>query len=307
MPEKPIRKAVQKVNEVQQNISKAGGKMREKLKFIKLYGGWILSGIILLGLILTIIFSVNARNRDREEYRDTIVLERMRIEDTLAKYERSIQSVYENERMRDLYVSYGQEIIRNYYVSNRVAQQRQMTPAEKVIFLEEIYNKAASGIYPNAGMPEGLFLPLAFALVETGFVVFNSDGRTPTTGRDGERSVFQFMDGTAREMYRRNGRSYITDWWRHPREYVWLWFEYYSRVESVRFPTDDFERHVRYSALAYNAGGGRRGLQWAFDQGWTVQQYLRNYPLRQGNENYHNEIWNAYSRFRNGFGAIPLD
>jgi len=308
MTTKPNTQSGTRVDTTKQNQNAKLKSFKQKfLNWFKTYGGWALMALLAIVIVFIVLaFSARLEEKD-EQHKMMLVSERMRIEDTLAKYERTLQTTFESERIKNLFVDYGLEIMRQHYLQNRIPEHRQMRPIEKVVFLEEIYERAASGIYPNAGIPEGLFLPLAYASVETSFVKFNSDGRTPTTGLDGERSIFQFMESTAREVYRRNGRSFISTFWNEPKEYVWLWFEYYSRVESVRFETDDFERHVRWTALAYNAGGGRTGMKHFFDRGASVQEYLRAYPLRVGISDYHQKIWTAYNQYRTGFGAIPLN
>jgi hypothetical protein len=275
------------------------GKMKAK-EIFKLFGGWIVALLLAVALAITIVTLTTRAENSTARFARYIEEERMRIEDTLARYERLNLHNVTNERMKEHFISYGKEIIRRHYLDNRIPESRQMTPFARDEFLEAIWDFASSGLYPNAGIPEGLFLPLAFARVESDFI-------PGAVGLDGERSVFQFMDQTARERYRRSGRSFIPNFCSVPREAVWLWFEYYSRELSVNFETDDFERRVRWTALAYNAGLYRNRLIHYFRQGSTVEAYLRDFPLRRGIATYSRLIWETYYTYRSGFAAIPME
>jgi hypothetical protein len=263
--------------------------------------GWAIAILLALSLTATILINSNNLKIFKEDNRMVMELERMRIEDTLARIERINYLAYTNDTTKVFFINYAKDLINRHYLTHRIPEARRMSPIEKDEFLELIWEYASSGIYPSVGLPLGLFLPLSYALNESEFI-------PDAIGGDGERSVFQFMESTAREIYRRNGKTFVPDFWRHPREYVWLWFEYYDRHLAWNFVHEDLERHVRWTALAYNAGLYRNRLLHYFNQGWSIESYLRDFPLVRGIARYNRRIWEVYVEYREGFAnVIPLD
>jgi soluble lytic murein transglycosylase-like protein len=204
----------------------------------------------------------------------------------IAFQERIISQNLINQR-RDVFMIYAMDIIAKNYISHRSTKYSEMSHNDIIIFLDEIYsNSVATGINP--------FLPLAFARVETQF--YNE-----ALGVDGERSVFQFMEATARETYRKLNLPYLEDWWRDPKETVRLWFAYYHEL-SNHFVSESEERSVRWTALAYNAGLYRNRMKYNFANGAAIDEFVSSvYIYNKGNKHYNREIWNTYITYKHGF------
>jgi len=270
----------------------------------KVFGGWIFAVILVLALSFTILHFVNRIDLIEQRAQNERMDNRIRLQDDLARIERVANIVISKESLKERYMSYAKEIIRNYYIINRIAETRQIPALEKDEMLDLIFEMAHSGVYPHLSIPEGLFIPLAYLTVESNFIPFKSNGGGYIEGGDGERSMFQFMIATAKEVYRRNGRTYVEQFWRFPREYVWLFFEYYDRQVTPNFIDPDYERQVRWSAVGYNRGFYRNLVVPHFNQGLTLQQHFNISPLRKGNERYHDDIWKYYSQYRSGFANV---
>jgi len=273
----------------------------------KVFGGWILTGVLTVGIVIMCLVFVNRINLIEQRAQDERMENRIRLLDDLARIERVANIVISKESLKERYLSYAKEIIRDYYINNRISEPRQIQALEKDEMLDEIFEMAHSGIYPHLRIPEGLFLPLAYLTVEANFIPYNPNG-SYITGGDGEKGMFQFMIATARDVYRRNGRTYVEEWWRYPKEYVWLFFEYYDRMVTPNFICDDLERQVRWSAVGYNRGFYRNLVIPHFQAGYSLSQHFGISPIRRGSENYNVLIWNYYCQYRNGFAnVIPLD
>lgn len=186
---------------------------------------------------------------------------------------------------KDVFMVYSMGIIVNYYTQTSSAYD-QMSKEDIIIFLEEIYmNSIVYGIDP--------FLPLAFARVETGFYY-------TAVGLDGERSVFQFMDETARETYAGLNSPYLPEWWKDPKEAVRLWFSYYHKL-SNHFINENEEKQVRWSALAYNVGLYRNQLRLNFNSGADIDMFVSTIYKFKGNPDYNKNVWLFYNEYKQKF------
>jgi len=273
----------------------------------KVFGGWILFLLAAIAITITVFYFINKIDQIEQRAQSERMENSIRLKDDLARIERVANIVISKDSLKERYMSYAKDIIRVYYINNRIPEHRQIPALEKDELLDLIFEMAHSGIYPHLKIPEGLFIPLSYLTVESNFVPFKTN-KEYIEGEDGERSMFQFMIGTAREVYRRNGRTYVEQFWRYPKEYVWLFFEYYDRMVTPNFIHEDYERQVRWSAVGYNRGFYRNLVLPHFNQGFTLQQHFNISPLKKGSENYHNHIWRYYSQYREGFSnVIPLN
>jgi soluble lytic murein transglycosylase-like protein len=187
---------------------------------------------------------------------------------------------------RSDFIIFGGSIIENTYLSNPSKELRQLTADERVELLSEIYK------YSNSYEIDP-FLPLAFAYVETRFY--------PTVvGKDGERSLFQFMDHTARATYVELQESFIPGWFNNQKEAVKLWFAHYRKL-SNRFLTRTEEDNIRFTAIAYNAGLYRNALLHYYDNDKTINEYLSDYPLKYGIKEYNMNVYKKWIEFKQKF------
>jgi len=199
----------------------------------------------------------------------------------------------QNEHIKSLYFDYASELIRQHYVKVPSRTQRQMRPDEIYSLLDTIYYYATSNQFATASYPDGLFLPLAFACVESNFY-------PEVIGDAGERSIYQFMQDTAQKVYADNGKPFVNNFWQSPQESTWLWFNYYRQLSSNFIHTDK-EKEVRWTALAYNVGLYRNGMVYYFNQGTTIDRYLNRHPITRGVATYNQEVYKTFIKYKNGF------
>jgi hypothetical protein len=198
--------------------------------------------------------------------------------------ERIISQNLINQR-HDVFMIYSMDIIVKHYLEHP-SNKRQMRPDEIITFLDEIWKQfEITGINP--------FIPLAFATIETDFYY-------EEIGRDGERSIFQFMEETARETCAELKSPFISNWWKDQKEAVRLFYSFYYKI-SNNFISDDEETTIRWSALAYNAGLYRNSLKYYFKNGYSIEEYLVDFPIRKGISSYNNNIYRTFVKYRNGF------
>ena len=266
--------------------------MKDKLTA---YLSWITTGLVSAALIIVIIFFSKRIDFIMQEANDMFDLNSSREQFYIEWRERSARQS-QNEHVKALYFNYASEIIRQHYLKKPSAALRRMRPDEIYDLLDTIYNYASSNVFPTANFPDGLFLPLAFACVETDFY-------PESEGEDGERSIFQFMDYTARSVYYENGRPFVDCFWQSPQECVWLWFNYHRKL-SINFIHEDKEQEIRWTALAYNAGLHRNRLLPSFQKGLSIELYLREYPLLKGSAGYNRRVYEIFTKYKEGFGAL---
>jgi soluble lytic murein transglycosylase-like protein len=244
--------------------------------------------IIILGLsfISSIVF-FNKKTTEIQQRSEELVSYNQEMGALFIAFQENIISQNLINQRRDVFMIYAMDIIVKNYIEHKSTRYKEMAHSDIIIFLDEIYsNSIATGINP--------FLPLAFARVETQF--YND-----AIGLDGERSVFQFMEATARETYRKLNIPYLEDWWRNPKEVVRLWFAYYHEL-SNNFIHESEERSVRWTALAYNAGLYRNRMKYNFINGAAIDEFVSSvYIYNKGNRHYNREIWNTYLIYKNGF------
>ena len=262
---------------------------------VKSYLGWAIAGIIGFSLVIVIYIFNSKIDKILQDTKDMSELNKSR-EQFYIEWHARVSSQNQNEHTKSLYFNYASEIIRNHYLKNPAKNKRQMRPDEIYSLLDTIYCYTVSGIFPTASYPDGLFLPLAFARVETDFY-------PEVIGEDGERGIFQFMLDTARKVYDENGKPYVDNFWESPNEVVWLWFNYYRQL-STNFIHESKEREIRWTALAYNAGLYRNRLIPYFQRDSTIEAYLREYPLVKGSFSYNRQIYDVFKEYRDGFGIL---
>jgi hypothetical protein len=187
---------------------------------------------------------------------------------------------------KDIFMVYSMNIITKHYIQNKSPRYSPMSSSDIIIFLDEIYlNSIVSGINP--------FIPLAFACVETDF--YND-----ALGLDGERSVFQIMETTARETYRKLNLPYLDNWWRDPKECVRLWFAYYHEL-SNNFIHEDNEKTIRWTALAYNIGLYRNKMIYNFSIETNIDHFVNDLYYSKGNRNYNKQIYEVFLDYSSNF------
>lgn len=263
------------------------------MKFdFKSWGGYLIAAGFLCVIVASFIFIYQQGTKieilnERIEIVDENMTKR---EEFLLYLERRISSQSVEEETKVIYILYARNIIDNHYRVFGVPQHEQMTDAQIADFLEQIFLYAKTLPIP---IEEGLFLPLAYASVETHFC----PGRV---GGDGERSLFQFMDDTAKQTYERNGKSYNPNFWNRAEEYVWLWFAHYGDIVRY-FDSPNTERKIRFTAIAYNAGLYRNELRLAFNENWTIEQYLNKHPLKKGIASYNEDIYTRFIQYKEDF------
>jgi len=267
-------------------------------KFNVLIFAWCLVGLLLLSMVAIILLANHKMNSIVQGSRDLMDLSISREQFYIEWHER-VSRQNTNEHTKALYFNYASELIRQHYQRNPSLSKRQMRPDEIYDLLDAIWYYTASDVFPTLSYPDGLFLPLAFAVVETDFY-------PDVIGEDGERSIFQFMDATARDNYSRNGRTFVDNFWLIPQESVWLFFNYYRHLSS-NFIHEDKEREIRWTALAYNAGLYRNRLIPRFEQGFSIDAYLREFPLNRGFTGYNRRIYEMFRQYRDGFGLLGLN
>jgi len=256
---------------------------------------WVLTcGISFILMIIVIILFARI-GKIKHESKSLIELTNQRDQFYIEWHSR-VAKDNQNEHIKSLYFDYASELIRRHYQKVPSKTQRQMRPDEIYSFLDTIYYYAVSNIFPSAKYPDGLFLPLAFACVETDFY-------PDVVGLDGERSVFQFMTDTARSVYFQNGKPFVANFWMLPQESVWLWFNYYRQLSS-NFICDSKEREIQWTALAYNAGLYRNKILHYFSQGYSVEKYLNHYPYKKGNSAYSRKVYEIFKEYKEGFTIL---
>jgi hypothetical protein len=186
----------------------------------------------------------------------------------------------------DVFMVYAMDIIVKHYLNHPNKNYRQMSAPEIILFLDEIWKQyEVTNISP--------FIALAFAAIETDYYF-------GAVGKDGERSVFQFMDYTARNTFSELHLPWTGDWWKNPQLSVRLFYAYYHKL-SINFTSENEEKTIRWTALAYNAGLYRNGMKYHFDVGDSIDSYLYLYPLKRGISDYNLKVYNKYIEYRDGF------
>jgi len=271
-----------------------GEKIMKRFDF-KTSGGWI-AAILLFGAIIFLGFMFKSQMDNMAENQRQMVEYNEMMGMFFIDWQEKIAEQNSNEHIKSAYIAYGADIIFRHYQRQRVAEHRRMTPREINDLLETIYYYAKSNAFPQSAYPDGLFLPLAYAAIESDFIPV-------AIGADGERSIFQFMEATAREVYRRNGKPFVPNFWQCPKESTWLWFHYYRQIAD-NFRHDDKEREIRFSALAYNAGTYRNQLIPYFNRNLSIETYLSHFPLRRGIATYNKMIYDTYRQYRDNFRPL---
>ena len=267
------------------------------MKFVvilKSYLTWVIVSCLIIISLVVVFFNFKIE-KIISDTKSMVELNNSR-EQFYIEWHAQVSSHNQNEHIKSLYFNYASELIRQHYQKRPSQVCRQMRPDEIYNLLDTIYTYSVSGLFPTAGYPDGLFLPLAFACVETDFY-------PDVIGEDGERSIFQFMDLTARAVFADNGKPFVDNFWQSPNESVWLWFNYYRQL-STNFVNEDKEREVRWSALAYNAGLYRNRLVPYFQNGSSIEAYLKEYPLLKGSLVYNRKVYETFLEYKNGFGGI---
>lgn len=273
----------------------------KNFKIKPVFIGYIIAVIMAVVVFFTIKISFEKMEDMAQQNADTIELYMSR-QDLYTEWQFRLSQQNANEQIKGLYIDYVHRIITEQYIQDRVPVSRRLTIPQTLEFAETIWFLANSGHYPTATYPDALFLPLAFAFVETRFI-------NDLVGADGERSMLQFMESTAKAMYDRSAtKTYNRNFWQIPREYIWLWFEYYN-YEASNYVCDDPERQIRWSALAYNAGGGRRGMKNYFDSGRTIEEYLRAVPYSRpdADRRYNEKVYNKFAEYKLAFGVFNAE
>ena len=244
----------------------------------------IIIAMIMIGTCIVIfynakIFLITKQSEDLVEYNK-------QMGELFITWQEQLYKQNQLHERRDSFMIYTSDIIIKHYINHKSVVYKQMTSNEIIILLDTIYSCSLSyGIDP--------FLPLAFAVVET-------DLYNDAIGADGERSIYQFMPETAREMYRELNIPFNENYWRDPCESTKLWFAYYKKL-SMNFSSENEERTIKWTALSYNAGLYRNSLRYYFNNDYDIEMYLRNFPIRKGINTYYKDIYNKYVEFKSGF------
>jgi hypothetical protein len=243
----------------------------------------IIAILSILFILFTTYFVINAEKMKKGN--EDLLSYNKQMGELFLALQDNILSTTKATQQRELFIIYSADYILKHYNEYK-SNLPPMTPTTITTFLSEIYSKSLIyNIDP--------FLPLAFAQVETHF--YND-----AIGQDGERSVFQFMDMTARETYRKINKPFLPNWYQDPQESVTLWFAYYHELNN-NFIHESEERSVRWTALAYNAGLYRNGLRRAFNTDQGIDQFVNQVYISKGNKHYNREVWNTYLKLKQGF------
>jgi hypothetical protein len=248
------------------------------------FGGWIVSIILGITIVIIVAFFFQANERIQEKA-ERLVDYNGQMGELFIAWQEQISSNAELGNKRDIFIIYSSNIIINHYLDHP-STQKPMSKKDIIIFVEEIYARANEfKISP--------FIPLAFAAVESNFY-------PDAVGLDGERSVFQFMDDTVRDTYVELHTPYVKDWWKTPTEAVKVFFAHYYKL-STNFTARDDDENIRWAALAYNAGLYRNALKAYYTSGSSIDAYLKDYPLKRGIRAYNQNILETYHRYRENF------
>jgi len=260
--------------------------------------GWIVAGLLLVTVVLGLVFVKNQNatfraNMDRLEYREG------QMEQFFMEQRKENARIAKSDIDRENYIAYFSNVITEFYASRTSGRNNELTMAERRLLLGTIYDYAKGTGFPFADE----FLPLAYLRVESEFYQYNSVGgrREYLTGTSGERSMFQFMPATAREIYRRHGRDFDPEWYKSFEECVWLWFNFNHELSFIFKDADEDDR-IRWAAYSYNRGHYRNELVTYYLNGLTIERHLRDWPFRsQGDPNYNYHILRFYRQYRDGF------
>jgi len=273
-------------------------KIKKNLNFHidKAFIGWIVSFILVTVIVVLLLFF----KYQKAQFEDTM----MRLEYREEKMQEFfMEQRKENARIaksdidKENYIAYFSTIMTDFYAPFPTSRNRELSQAEKRQLLGIIYDYAKGPGFPYTDE----FLPIAFLRVESHFYQYNSKNEY-LTGTSGEKSMFQFMPATAREIYRRHGRDFDSElWYKDFNECVWLWFTYVNEI-SFNFKDAELETRIRWTAYAYNRGFYRNEMLNYYNNGFTIEKHLQDWPYKnQGNENYNKEILYFYNLYKSGF------
>jgi hypothetical protein len=245
----------------------------------------VIISFLLLVIVGVVFYLTNKIEKVKQDSED-LVLYNQQMGELFISFQEKILSQSLINQSRDLFMIYSMNIITKHYIQYKSSAYKEMTSNEIITFLDEIYkNSTIANINP--------FIPLAFACVETDF-------RNDAVGLDGERSVFQFMETTARETYRKLNLPYLDNWWKDPKEIVRVWFAYYQEL-SNNFISPDPEQTIRWTALAYNVGLYRNRMKYHFSIGTHIDVFVNTLYYHKGNRDYNKEVYNTFMEYNKGF------
>lgn len=265
----------------------------------------IIIGVLIILLIIGLVFSITFMNKQINVGKDLMTESNYIVQ----QYEEFISAqiaesnrLDSSERERESYILYFDRLIINFYADNPSNRLNEMNAEQRRLLLGSIYDYAKSPSANYGFIDE--YLPLAFIFVETQFYPYRTrnGNKELIRGGDGERSMFQFMEGTAKDVYRRMGKEWNSEWYTSIEDSVWVWFNGYKEIFVRPFEdasSDEFR--IRWSAYHYNRGGYRNQLIPYYKAGRTIEQHLIDYPINKGNKEYNNQIYFYYLQFKNGF------
>jgi len=271
-------------------------RIREFLPFI----GWAVAGAAIIVIVVLMVFMRNnnamiERSIDRLEYREK------QMESFFLEQRKENARIAKSDIDRENYIAYFSNVITEFYSVRPANRSVEMTMAERRRLLGLIYDYAKGPGFPYSDE----FLPIAYLRVESEFYPYmmRNGRKVDIRGTSDERSMFQFMPATARELYRKHGRDFDHEWWKSFDECVWLWFVFNNELAHL-FTEAPLDLQVRWTAYAYNRGTYRNELVTYYQNDRTIEQHLRDWPFRaQGDPDYNKNILHFYNIYRDGFRA----